>query len=82
MGRNGSFRSVPRTKRYLRERCLMVERTLQAEEDLQEVPVEYQEMWDYMEEVSERERRAMTARRTGNSSQGGGGWPSTAARSP
>lgn len=35
----------------IKERCLMVEQAIYADEDLQEVPLEYREMWDYMEDV-------------------------------
>lgn len=62
----------------IKERCLMMERAIYAEEELQEVLVEYQDMWDYMEEVYELERKTLLVKREGKSSQGDGGWPSTA----
>ncbi|KAM2449068.1 hypothetical protein PS1_019202 [Malus domestica] len=36
----------------IREICLMVERAIYAEEEFEELPVEYQVMWEYLEEVS------------------------------
>lgn len=39
-------------------------------------------MWEFMEEVSELKMAALMARKQDNSFYGGGGWPSTAARSP
>lgn len=76
-------RAVERLRRIsLQERCLMMERALQAEDDLQEVPEEFKGMWDYVEEAAEMQRLETMAKRAGISSQGGGGWPETAARSP
>lgn len=45
------------------ERCLMMKKVIYAEEELQEVLVEYQDRWDYMEEVSELERKTCFAKR-------------------
>ncbi|CAN6585738.1 unnamed protein product [Malus baccata var. baccata] len=64
------------------EKCLMVERAIYAEDELQEVLIEYQDKWEFMEEVFEAEKIALMARKTGKMARGGGGWPSTAARSP
>ncbi|KAB2632382.1 hypothetical protein D8674_028629 [Pyrus ussuriensis x Pyrus communis] len=65
----------------VRKRCLMIERAIYAEEELQEIPVEYQDMWDYMEAITEEEKKAMSITKEGSSSQGGGSWPSTVVRS-
>ena len=69
-------------KMTIRERCSMMVRALDVEEDSQEIPIEFQDMWEYMELISAKEKDAMMAKITGASSRGGGGWPSTAARSP
>ncbi|KAB2620501.1 hypothetical protein D8674_040344 [Pyrus ussuriensis x Pyrus communis] len=66
----------------IRERCLKMEMAIYAEEELQEVPIEYQDMWDYMEEISAGEKNALMAKKVGSSSRGGGSWPSIATRSP
>lgn len=60
----------------------MVERAIYAKEDLQEIPFEYQDMWEYMELIFEQEKEALLAREEGKSMHGGGDWPTTAARSP
>lgn len=65
-------------KMSVKERCLMVERVIYAEEDFMELPVEYQVMWEFLEEAAEPERQTLLARRAGSSSKCGGGWPSTA----
>lgn len=54
----------------INERYLMVERAIYANEKLQEVPIKYQDMWEYMEEVSEIEKSAILAKRE----QNGSGW--------
>ncbi|KAB2602056.1 hypothetical protein D8674_003061 [Pyrus ussuriensis x Pyrus communis] len=64
----------------IRERCLMMERAIYVEE-LQEVPIEYKDMWDYMEEIDAGDKNTLMARNVGSSSRGSGSWPSTAARS-
>ncbi|KAM0996356.1 hypothetical protein ACFX2C_006372 [Malus domestica] len=66
----------------IKERCSMMMRALDAEEELQEVLIEYQDMWDYMENVSAKEKEALLAKKKEKSSRVSGGWPSTAARSP
>lgn len=66
-------------KMSIRERCLMMERTVYAEEELHEVSIEYQDMWDYMERISAGRKQALLARNAGSPSQGGGSWPSTVA---
>ncbi|RXH70527.1 hypothetical protein DVH24_013273 [Malus domestica] len=50
-------------KMSIREICLMMERAIYAEEELQEVSVEYHDMWDYMDEVSKPERKSLLAKR-------------------
>lgn len=62
-------------KMTTRERCLIMEMEIYAKEELQEVPVEYQDMCDYMEEISAGKKNALLAKKAGNSSRGGGGWP-------
>ncbi|KAM0979120.1 hypothetical protein ACFX2C_015019 [Malus domestica] len=51
-------------------------------ESTEEVPIEYQDKWEFMEEVLEAKRIALIARKICKTARGGGGWPSTAARSP
>lgn len=60
----------------------MMERAIYAEEELQEISVEYQDMWEYLEDMSARGEKPMTAKEAGSQSRGGGGWPSIATRSP
>lgn len=60
----------------------MMERAIYAEEELQEVPIEYQDMWEFLDEVLEPERVKLMARRAGKSSRDGGGWPLTVASPP
>lgn len=52
----------------IKERCMMMEKAIYVEEELQEVSIEYQDMWNYMDEVSKTERKALMARRAGKSS--------------
>lgn len=59
-----------------------MEMAIYAEEELQEVLIEYQDMWDYMEEISAGEKNALMAKKVGSSSRGGDSWPSIATRSP
>lgn len=66
----------------IRERCLMVECVIYAEEEFENLPIEYQDMWEFMDKVSKYEKVALLARKEGTFSQGGGGWPSTATMSP
>lgn len=66
----------------IKERCLLVERAIYVEDELQEVPLEFHDMWDYMEEISEVEKCKILAKKAGKQAQGGGGWPSIAARLP
>lgn len=65
----------------IKQQCLMVERVIYADEELQEVPIEYQDMQKYMEEVSKAEKNAILAKRAGKMARGDGGWPSTAVQS-
>lgn len=53
----------------IKEICLMMEIAIYAEEELQEVPIEYQDIWSYMEEVSEKEMSALLAKIAGKSSR-------------
>lgn len=55
-----------------RERCLMMKMVIYAEEELQEVSIEYQDMWEYMEEIFMGERNAMLAKKVGKSTRGEG----------
>lgn len=59
-------------KMSVRERCLMVEIAIYAEDELDELSVEYQDMWKYMKEISEAEIQEMNAKRMGSSSRCGG----------
>lgn len=56
-------------KMSIKERCLMMEKTIYIEEELQEILIEYQDMWDYIDEASELEKRVILARRVGNLSR-------------
>lgn len=66
----------------IQERCLLVEQALNAEEEVEDLQVEYQDLWEVLEDEFEHERTTLLARKKGKSSQGGDGWPPTAARSP
>ncbi|KAM1106474.1 hypothetical protein ACFX13_003396 [Malus domestica] len=66
----------------IKERCLMMERALLVEKELEEIPEEFFEMWEYMEEVSEAERTDLMARKRRKTPQGSGNWPDTAVRLP
>ncbi|KAB2600030.1 hypothetical protein D8674_010301 [Pyrus ussuriensis x Pyrus communis] len=66
----------------IKEKCLMVERAIYTEKELQDVPIEYQDMWEYMEEVFEVEKNEIMARKSGRMARCGGDWPIIAARSP
>lgn len=70
------------SKLSTKERCLMMERAISAEEELKEISVEYQDLWEYLEDRSAKGKKSMKAKETGSQSRGGGGWPSIAARSP
>ncbi|KAM1530247.1 hypothetical protein ACFX1Z_019370 [Malus domestica] len=48
-----------------RERCLIMERAIYVEEELQEVPVVYQDMWDYMKEIFIGEKIAIFPKKAG-----------------
>lgn len=66
----------------IKERCLMVERAICVEYELPEVPNEFSEMWDCLEEASKVEKCKLLTIKAGIMARGGGSWPSTAARSP
>lgn len=64
-----STRSYGRQKKMsLREMCLKVERVMYTEDELQEVPIAYQELWEYLEEILEMEKKTMIVKREGDSS--------------
>lgn len=69
-------------KMIVREMCLEGEHAIYAEENLQEVPIECKEYWEYLEEIGEHEKKTFLARKEEGSSRGGGDWPSTVARHP
>lgn len=70
MDRERKVRVFDRLKRITtRERCLMMERAIYAKEELQEVSVEYQEMWEYLEDIFVGERNAILARKVGKSTR-------------
>lgn len=64
-----------------RERCMMMERALGANEESEVIPIEFKEMWEYLEDIMKTEKWNLRDRSEGSSSQGGGGWPESAARS-
>ncbi|KAM1296499.1 hypothetical protein ACFX1Q_024303 [Malus domestica] len=45
----------------IKERCLMVDRVIYVEDEFHEVPLEIQDMWEYLEVVSEEEKRSLLA---------------------
>lgn len=55
----------------------MMEMAIYVEDELHDVRIEYQDMWDYMKEISKGEMIALMAKKSGTSSRGGGGWLST-----
>lgn len=56
-------------KMSIRERCLLVEHAIYADDDFEDLIVEYQDMWEFMEEVSEPEKAALLVRKKGKYSQ-------------
>ncbi|KAM1720930.1 hypothetical protein ACFX12_022526 [Malus domestica] len=60
----------------------VVERTTFTEDELHAVPLELCEKWDSVEENAEAKKWEIFATNSGKQVQGGGGWPSTAVRSP
>ncbi|KAM2407270.1 hypothetical protein ACFX1X_026478 [Malus domestica] len=63
------------------EQSLMIEHTVAAEEENRDVPIVVQNLWECVVGVSETDRDNLM-KRTGDVARGGGGWPTTAARSP
>lgn len=51
----------------------MMERATYAEEESQEIPVEYKEMWEYLEIESAKWLQAPSRTEAGGSPKGGGG---------
>ena len=70
--RKGSFTEKWRTM-TIKERCAMMEKAILAEEEMSEIPVEFQDMWEHIEELAMRERKKTSERKQENSSTGGGG---------
>ncbi|KAM1993482.1 hypothetical protein ACFX16_009809 [Malus domestica] len=66
----------------MKDSCGMVERTNFMEDELHAVLLELCEKWDYVKENVEAEKWEILATTSGKLVQDGGGWPSTAARSP
>ncbi|KAM0977287.1 hypothetical protein ACFX2I_020016 [Malus domestica] len=64
------------------DRCVVVKRTIFTEDELHAVLLELYEKWDSVDENLEAEKWEILAKTSGKQVQGGGGWPSTAARSP
>lgn len=60
---------------------MMLERAIYGNEELKEIPLVYQDMWEYMEDLTAKEVQDKHRRDEGGSSHGGDGWPSIAARS-
>ncbi|KAM1115958.1 hypothetical protein ACFX19_006636 [Malus domestica] len=50
--------------------------------ELREDNMEVHDLWDHVEAVSVENESSVLAECAGNLARGGGGWPSTAARSP
>ncbi|KAM1513183.1 hypothetical protein ACFX1Z_024642 [Malus domestica] len=79
-------RNIMMTKKLkamsIKERSLIVECVIHANETLQEIPLEFHEIWEYLDETSKDGRSELIGKQAGNLARGGGGWPSTAARSP
>ncbi|KAM2080243.1 hypothetical protein ACFX1T_034027 [Malus domestica] len=57
----------------IKERCLMVERVIYVDDEVQEIPLEFSDMWDYLGEVSEAEKKKLLAKRASKQAWGGGG---------
>ncbi|KAM1780202.1 hypothetical protein ACFX12_041496 [Malus domestica] len=68
--------------RSLKESCLLVNRVRYDEAVLHEGTMEARDLWDHVEAVSGERESSVLAACASNLAQGGGGWPSTAARSP
>lgn len=49
----------------IREMCLKGERAIYAEENLQEVSIECQEYWEYLEDIERVEKKEMQAQKRG-----------------
>lgn len=57
----------------VRKRCLEIANALAAKEKSLDIPSEYKEPWENLEEIVEMKKRAMLRKGKGVSSQGGGG---------
>ena len=66
----------------VQERYFEIANALAADDELLEVPLEYKELWENLEEFAEMKKKAMLRKGKGVSSQGGGSCPSIAAREP
>ncbi|KAM1984999.1 hypothetical protein ACFX16_013206 [Malus domestica] len=66
----------------IKERCLMLEKALSAEDELIELSKEYQDMWDVLEDESMAERAKLLERQRGKNIPRGSSWPQSAARLP
>ncbi|KAM1406714.1 hypothetical protein ACFXTH_001361 [Malus domestica] len=64
----------------IKDRSLIIESVINAKETLQEIPLEFYEIWEYLMETSKDGRGELNGEPAGNGARGGGGWPSTAAR--
>lgn len=67
---------------HLQNSSFRVDRVDYVKDELQEESSELRDMGDNMGEISEVEKCKILAKRAGKQIQGGGGWPSTVARSP
>ncbi|KAM1105959.1 hypothetical protein ACFX13_002919 [Malus domestica] len=63
------------------EHSLMIKHTIVSEEENRNVLIVVQNLWECFVGVSKTDRNNLM-KRTGNVARGGGGWPTTAARSP
>ncbi|KAM1104479.1 hypothetical protein ACFX2J_012841 [Malus domestica] len=66
----------------IKERCLMMEKALSAEDELIELSKEYQDMWDVLEDESMAERAKLLERQRGKNIPRGSSWPQSATRLP
>ncbi|KAM1744092.1 hypothetical protein ACFX11_011022 [Malus domestica] len=85
-GRGDGNAQIGRVTAYLGgssipEQSQMIEHSVAAEEENRDVPVVIQNLWECVVGVSETGRDNLM-KRTGDEARGGGGWPTTAARSP
>ncbi|KAM1765947.1 hypothetical protein ACFX11_005014 [Malus domestica] len=69
-------------KMPISDRHLLMENESYTKEILQEVPIEKQEIGEFIQMTPDGEKKVERSKKMGFSSQGGGRWPYSAARSP